>query len=178
MAVRISERGIPAARIVITSRVMPVQMSQPKLIGSRWLLPALAVAFLTSFLPILNKRLLADTPVPVVAFGINALSLPLLGFATLALFPIPTVDLIFGLSILGSSHFPARRLDRRNRSGVRLQRDRSWPRRLREGNLQAIGRLFGGVGLPVSARAQCNVALPRLVADGAGSDRDQRVKTA
>jgi uncharacterized membrane protein len=66
------------------------------------LLLALAAAFLTSFLPILNKRLLADTPIPVVAFGINALSLPLLGFATLALFPIPTVDLIFGLGILGS----------------------------------------------------------------------------
>jgi uncharacterized membrane protein len=67
-----------------------------------WLLLALTAAFLTSFLPILNKRLLADTPVPIVAFGVNALSLPLLGLATLLLFPIPTVDLTFWLGLFGS----------------------------------------------------------------------------
>ncbi len=47
-----------------------------------WLPLALTAAFLTSFLPIINKRLLADADVPVVAWGVNALSLPLLALAS------------------------------------------------------------------------------------------------
>lgn len=67
-----------------------------------WLAFALVAAGLTSFLPIVNKRLLADTPVAVVAWGINLLSLPLLGAAALSLFGFPRVDPIFWLGILGS----------------------------------------------------------------------------
>lgn len=68
-----------------------------------WLLFALAAAFLTSFLPIVNKRLLVDTPVSVVAFGVNALSLPLLGLLAVVLLPISTVDPIFWLGMVGSA---------------------------------------------------------------------------
>jgi uncharacterized membrane protein len=68
-----------------------------------WLAHALTAALLTSFLPIVTKRLLADTPVAVVAWGINALSLPLLGLAALALAGIPGVDVIFWLGILASA---------------------------------------------------------------------------
>src|SRR5262245_20035174 len=67
-----------------------------------WLLLALAAALLTSFLPIVNKRLLADTPVSVVAWAVNGLSLPILGLAALALAPVPTVDSVFWLG-LGAS---------------------------------------------------------------------------
>jgi uncharacterized membrane protein len=65
-----------------------------------WLALALATALLTSFLPIVNKRLLADTPVAVVAWGINTLSLPLLGLVALIVHPIPRVDGVFVLAIL------------------------------------------------------------------------------
>ncbi|MBI2887041.1 MAG: EamA family transporter [Chloroflexi bacterium] len=68
-----------------------------------WLLFALVAALLTSFLPIVNKRLLSDTPVSVVAWGVNALSLPLLGVASLLLLPVPQVDGVFWLGILGSA---------------------------------------------------------------------------
>ncbi|MGH2460682.1 MAG: hypothetical protein ACRDIY_17650 [Chloroflexota bacterium] len=66
-----------------------------------WLELALVAAFLTSFLPIVNKRLLADTPVSVVAWGVNALSLPILGFAAVVLLPLPAVDAVFWLGIVG-----------------------------------------------------------------------------
>src|SRR5439155_1432718 len=52
---------------------------------------------------IVNKRLLADTPVAVVAWGVNALSLPILGFVALALYPVPVVDGIFWFGVLGSA---------------------------------------------------------------------------
>jgi len=68
-----------------------------------WLLFALTAACLTSFLPIVNKRLLADTPVSVVAWGVNALSLPLLGLLAVILLPIPLVDSIFWLGIVSSA---------------------------------------------------------------------------
>jgi len=68
-----------------------------------WLEFALVAAFLTSFLPIVNKRLLADTPVSVVAWGVNALSLPFLGLAAMVLIPLPTVGPVFWLGILGSA---------------------------------------------------------------------------
>jgi uncharacterized membrane protein len=68
-----------------------------------WLSFALTSALLTSFLPIINKRLLADTPVAVVVFGVNVLSLPLLGLAAVVLLPIPRVDSVFWLGIIGSA---------------------------------------------------------------------------
>jgi uncharacterized membrane protein len=68
-----------------------------------WLLLALAAALLTSFLPIVNKRLLADTPVSVVAWAVNGLSLPLLGLAALALAPIPAIDSVFWLGLSASA---------------------------------------------------------------------------
>jgi drug/metabolite transporter (DMT)-like permease len=67
-----------------------------------WLTFALVAAFLTSFLPIVYKRLLADTPVAVVAWGINALSLPLLGLAAMTVVPVPRVDGVFVLAIFAS----------------------------------------------------------------------------
>jgi len=66
-----------------------------------WLSFALTAAVLTSFLPIINKRLLVDTPVPVVAWGVNALSLPILGGRPLALSLIPPVDALFWLALIG-----------------------------------------------------------------------------
>jgi drug/metabolite transporter (DMT)-like permease len=68
-----------------------------------WLAFALAAALLTSFLPIVNKRLLADTPVAVVAWGINALSLPVLGLVALIVLPVPRVDGGFVLAVLASA---------------------------------------------------------------------------
>lgn len=67
-----------------------------------WLVFALVAALLTSFLPIVNKRLLADTPVSIVAWGINTLSLPLLGLAAMILLPLPRVDSVFVLAIFSS----------------------------------------------------------------------------
>ncbi|MGH2459495.1 MAG: EamA family transporter, partial [Chloroflexota bacterium] len=49
------------------------------------------------------KRLLDDTPVAVVAWGVNALSLPLLAGATLVLHPLPRVDRLFWLGLVGSA---------------------------------------------------------------------------
>ncbi len=68
-----------------------------------WFALALAAALLTSILPIINKRLLADTPVPTVAWGVNALSLPLLGVFAVLLLPLPAVDSVFWLGVLGSA---------------------------------------------------------------------------
>jgi uncharacterized membrane protein len=68
-----------------------------------WLVFALVAAFLTSYLPIVNKRLLADTPVSVVAWGVNGLSLPLLGILAVLLVPLPAVDGTFWLGIIGSA---------------------------------------------------------------------------
>lgn len=38
-----------------------------------------------------------------VAWGVNTLSLPLLGFAAVVLIPLPAVDAVFWLGILGSA---------------------------------------------------------------------------
>ncbi len=46
---------------------------------------ALVATILTSFLPILNKRLLRDSRPALVAWVINAASLPILGAGTLLL---------------------------------------------------------------------------------------------
>jgi drug/metabolite transporter (DMT)-like permease len=67
------------------------------------LLFALSAAFLTSFLPIVNKRLLTDTPVSVVAWGVTVLSLPLLGLLAVILLPFPHVGSIFWLGIVSSA---------------------------------------------------------------------------
>ena len=67
-----------------------------------WLLFALTASGLTSILPIINKRLLTDAPVSLVAWAVNALSLPLLAAAALALSPVPEVDEVFWLGILAS----------------------------------------------------------------------------
>jgi uncharacterized membrane protein len=67
-----------------------------------WLPFALTAALLTSFLPIISKRLLADTPVSVVAWSLNAFSLPILGAATLWAIPIGTVDTVFWAALAAS----------------------------------------------------------------------------
>lgn len=67
-----------------------------------WLVLALAAAFLTSFLPIINKKLLTQADVSVVAFGVNFLSLPLLGIASVLFLPLPEIDHIFWLGVTGS----------------------------------------------------------------------------
>src|SRR5512142_1189438 len=73
-------------------------MSDPSL----WPLYALLAALLTSFLPIVNKRLLAEADVPLVAWGSNALSLPILAVAAFLLTPPVQTDLIFGLGVVVS----------------------------------------------------------------------------
>src|SRR5215211_2965420 len=67
-----------------------------------WIIFALTAAALTSFLPIINKRILADAQVAIVAWVPNALSLPLLLAATLILIGWPRVDGMFLVSILAS----------------------------------------------------------------------------
>ncbi len=67
-----------------------------------WAIYALTAALLTSFLPIINKRLLMDLPIAVVAWLPNALSLPLLLAVTLMLSGWPHVDGLFFASILAS----------------------------------------------------------------------------
>jgi hypothetical protein len=68
-----------------------------------WLPLALVAALLTSFLPIINKKLLANADVTVVAWGVNALSLPLLGLATLLLVALPSVDGVFWFGVMASA---------------------------------------------------------------------------
>ena len=67
-----------------------------------WAAYALMAALLTSFLPIINKRMLVRTPVAIVAWVPNALSLPLLLAVTIALPGWPHVDWLFVVAILAS----------------------------------------------------------------------------
>ena len=67
-----------------------------------WVLYALAAALLTSFLPIINKRILTAADVAVVAWVPNVLSLPILLVVTLALIGWPSVDGLFLLAVLAS----------------------------------------------------------------------------
>ena len=67
-----------------------------------WVLYALAAALLTSFLPIINKRILTAADVAVVAWVPNVLSLPILLVVTLALIGRPSVDGLFLLAVLAS----------------------------------------------------------------------------
>ncbi len=68
-----------------------------------WIFFALTAAALSSFLPIINKRLLRDASVSLVAFGARALSLPILALVTFLIAPAPSVDAIFFLGVLGSA---------------------------------------------------------------------------
>lgn len=69
-----------------------------------WAILALTTALLASFTPIINKRILADADVPVVAWAAQAVSLPLLGLATIVLFrSLPQVDTLFYVGVLGSA---------------------------------------------------------------------------
>lgn len=69
-----------------------------------WIIFALSAALLASFNPIINKRLLADTDVSVVAWAGQAFGLPLLGLNLVLFFgPLPSVDGWFFIGILGSA---------------------------------------------------------------------------
>lgn len=69
-----------------------------------WIIFALCAALLASFNPIINKRLLADTDVTVVAWAGQAFGLPLLGLNLILFFgPLPRVDGWFFIGILGSA---------------------------------------------------------------------------
>lgn len=69
-----------------------------------WALLALGAAVLTSFNPILYKRMLKDADTIVVVWGVTLLALPLLGLFTLALTPqLPSLDWLFALGVLGSA---------------------------------------------------------------------------
>ena len=69
-----------------------------------WIIFALCAALLASFNPIINKRLLADTDVSVVAWAGQAFGLPLLGLNLILFFgPLPRVDGWFFIGILGSA---------------------------------------------------------------------------
>jgi len=69
-----------------------------------WVFLALGAALLTSFNPILYKRILRDSEPVVVVWGVTLLSLPLLGiFAFILTPPIPSIDGVFGASVLGSA---------------------------------------------------------------------------
>lgn len=69
-----------------------------------WIVFALGAALLTSFNPILYKRMLKEADIFVVVWGVTLLALPLLGIFAFALTPrIPEVDWLFVLSVLGSA---------------------------------------------------------------------------
>jgi transporter family protein len=69
-----------------------------------WAFLALGAAVLTSFNPILYKRLLKDAEPIVVVWGVTLLSLPLLVLFTLTPTPrLPIVDRLFVFGVLGSA---------------------------------------------------------------------------
>lgn len=69
-----------------------------------WALLALGAAVLTSFNPILYKRMLKDAEPIIVVWGSTFLSLPLLGLFTFALTSqIPTLDWLFAVGVIGSA---------------------------------------------------------------------------
>lgn len=69
-----------------------------------WAILALGAAVLTSFNPILYKRLLKDADTLVVVWGVTLLSLPLLGlFTFLPARQLPQWDWLFALGVLGSA---------------------------------------------------------------------------
>lgn len=69
-----------------------------------WAILALTAALLTSFNPILYKRLLADSSPVVVVWGVIGLALPLLTLTTFSLTPAwPRMDGWFLLAVTGSA---------------------------------------------------------------------------
>lgn len=69
-----------------------------------WALLALGAAVLTSFNPILYKRMLKDSEPVVLVWGVTLISLPLLGIFAFILAPaIPSIDGVFVASLLGSA---------------------------------------------------------------------------
>jgi len=69
-----------------------------------WSLIALGAALLTSFNPILYKRILKHASPVSAVWGVTLLALPLLGISSLALSSaIPQLDAIFWLALLGSA---------------------------------------------------------------------------
>lgn len=69
-----------------------------------WVFLALGAALLTSFNPLLYKRMLKDADSLVVVWGVTLLALPLLGTLTFALAPqLPRLDWLFAIGVLGSA---------------------------------------------------------------------------
>ncbi len=69
-----------------------------------WAILALGAAVLTSFNPILYKRMLKDADSIVVVWAVILLSLPLLGVFTFALtLRLPTIDWLFVIGVFGSA---------------------------------------------------------------------------
>ncbi len=69
-----------------------------------WALLALGAATLTSFNPILYKRILRDADTISVVWGVTLLALPLLGLFAFALTPqFPRLDGLFALGVIGSA---------------------------------------------------------------------------
>ena len=69
-----------------------------------WAFLALGAAVLTSFNPILYKRMLRDADALVVVWGVTLLALPMLGLFTFAFIPqLPRLDWLFALGVLGSA---------------------------------------------------------------------------
>lgn len=69
-----------------------------------WAVLALGAAVLTSFNPLLYKRMLRDADTVIVVWAVTLLSLPVLGLFTFAFASdIPTFDWLFVFSVLGSS---------------------------------------------------------------------------
>jgi len=69
-----------------------------------WAILAFSAAMLTSFNPILYKRMLKDADTLVVVWGVTLLALPLLGLFAFALTPrLPATDWLFAFSVLASA---------------------------------------------------------------------------
>ena len=69
-----------------------------------WVALALGAALLTSFNPILYKRILQDAEPIIVVWGVHLLALPLLGLFTLVLTSqFPRIDGLFVLSVSGAA---------------------------------------------------------------------------
>lgn len=69
-----------------------------------WALLALGAALLTSFNPILYKRMLRDADPIIVVWGVSLVSLPLLGLSTFTFTSrLPTLDWLFGIGVIGSA---------------------------------------------------------------------------
>ncbi|HET8853748.1 MAG TPA: EamA family transporter [Ktedonobacteraceae bacterium] len=67
---------------------------------------AMAATVLTSLLPILNKRILRDTRPAVVAWAINACSLPILALGTFLLTQCQITPLLAVLPLVCTTHLP------------------------------------------------------------------------